>query len=143
MGPDQIPNIVLKTCAKTLAPGMTKIFQKSIDCSELPDDWLSANVAPVYKKGDVHKAENYRPVSLRDQPFNLKEGGLWCFVSFRIFYRTTQELEYFFFVAQSANFFFQNSTLGYMTKTLNQIIFFSSTKIRIFFSATLGIRIFF
>jgi hypothetical protein len=39
--------------------------------------------------------------------------------------------------------FFQNSTLGYMTKTLNQIIFFSSTKIRIFFSATLGIRIFF
>ena len=33
--------------------------------------------------------------------------------------------------------------LGYMTKTLNQIIFFSSTKIRIFFSTTLGIRIFF
>jgi hypothetical protein len=28
-----------------------------------------------------------------------------------------------------------------MTKTLNYIIFFSSTKIRIFFSATLGIRI--
>ena len=27
----------------------------------------------------------------------------------------------------------QNSTLGYMTKTLNEIIFFSSTKIRIFF----------
>jgi hypothetical protein len=44
---------------KTLAPGMTKIFQKSIDCSELPDDWLNANVAPVYKKGDVHRAENY------------------------------------------------------------------------------------
>ena len=30
-----------------------------------------------------------------------------------------------------------------MTKTLNQIIFFFSTKIRIFFSAKLGIRIFF
>ena len=39
--------------------------------------------------------------------------------------------------------FFQNLTLDYMTKTLNQIIFFSSTKIRIFFSVTLGIRIFF
>ena len=50
-----------------------------------------------------------------------------------ILFRTTRELEYFFFVAQSANFFFQNTTLGYMTKTLNQIIFFSSTKIRIFF----------
>jgi hypothetical protein len=32
-----------------------------------------------------------------------------------IFFRTTQELEYFFS---------QNLTLGYMTKTLNQIIFF-------------------
>ena len=41
------------------------------------------------------------------------------------------------------NFFFlQISTLAYMTKTLNQI-FFPSTKIRIFFSATLVIRIFF
>ena len=26
--------------------------------------WLSANIAPVFKKGDVHAAENYRPVSL-------------------------------------------------------------------------------
>ena len=60
-----------------------------------------------------------------------------------IFFRTTQELEYFFFVEQSANFFFGNITLGYMTKTLNQIICFPSTKIRIFFSAKLGIRIFF
>jgi hypothetical protein len=40
---------------------------------------------------------------------------------------------YIFVVAQSAKFFFQNLALGYMTKTLNQIIFFSSTKIRIFF----------
>ena len=31
-------------------------------------------------------------------------------------FRTTQELEYLFF--------FKNSTLGYMTKTLNHIIFF-------------------
>ena len=41
---------------------------------------------------------------VRDRPFNLK-GGLWFFVSFRNFFRTTQELEYLFFCAQSANFF--------------------------------------
>ena len=69
--------------------------------------------------------------------------GLWFFVSFRIVFRTTRELEYYFFLSRKAQFFFQNSTLGYMTKALNHIIFFSSTKIRIFFSATLGIRIFF
>jgi hypothetical protein len=52
---------------------MAKIFQKSIDCGELPDDWLNANVAPVYKKGDVHKAENYRPVSLTSVTCKLLE----------------------------------------------------------------------
>ena len=58
------------------------------------------------------------------------------------FFRTTQELEYLFFCRAKREFFFQNLSLCYMTKTLNHI-FFSSTKIRIFFSATLGIRIFF
>jgi len=58
-------------------------------------------------------------------------------------FRTTQELKYYFFCRAKREFFFHNLTLGYMTKTLNQIIFFSSTNIRIFFSATLGIRIFF
>ena len=81
--------------------------------------------------------------SLWDRPFNLK-GGLWFIVSFRKnFSDNTRVRILIFFVTQNANFFFQNLTLGYITKTLNQIIFFSSTKIRIFFSATLGIRIFF
>ena len=47
---------------------------------------------------------------------------VFCFV--QNFYRTTQELEYFFFVTQSSKFFSQNLTLDYMTKTLNHIIFF-------------------
>ena len=70
---------------------------------------------------------------VRDRPFNLKGVGDYGFLFRSEFCFRTRELE----------FFFQNSTLAYMTKTLNQIIFFSSTKIRIFFSATLGIRIFF
>jgi hypothetical protein len=37
-----------------------------------------------------------------------------------------------FFCRPKREFFPQNSTLSYMTKTLNQIIFFPSTKIRIF-----------
>ena len=58
----------------------------------------------------------------------------------KFFSDNTRVRIFIFFVAR---FFFQKLTLGYMTKTMNQIIFFSSTKIRIFFSATLGIRIFF
>ena len=43
-------------------------------------------------------------------------GGYGFLFRSEIFFRTTQELEYFFLL--------QNLTLGYMTKTLNQIIFF-------------------
>ena len=47
-----------------------------------------------------------------------REGGGAMFFLFRleIFFRTTRELEFFFF--------FHNLTLGYMTKTLNQINIF-------------------
>ena len=63
-GPDNIPNQVLNTCAESLAPVITIIFQKSLDSGKLPKDWTDANIAPVFKKGDKHAAENYRPVSL-------------------------------------------------------------------------------
>jgi hypothetical protein len=52
------------------------------------------------------------------------------------FFRTTQELKCF--CRAEREFFFQYLSLGYMTKTLNQIIFFSSTKIRIFFFSNIG-----
>ena len=83
---------------------------------------------------------------LRDRPFNFNlKGGEVMFFLFRSkkIFRTTRELEYLLFCHAKREIFFQNSTLGFMTKTLNQIIFFSSTKIRIFFSAILGIRIFY
>jgi hypothetical protein len=40
------------------------------------------------------------------------------------FFRTTREIEYFFFCRAKREFFFQYLTLDYITKTLNQIIFF-------------------
>ena len=64
VGPDYIPNLVLKSCAKELSVGLSTIFQFSIDTGSLPTDWRDANVSPVFKKGDRLLAENYRPVSL-------------------------------------------------------------------------------
>ena len=49
------------------------MFQKSIDCGDQPEDWVSANISPVFKKGDVHLAENYRPVSLTSVSCKLLE----------------------------------------------------------------------
>ena len=38
-------------------------MQASIDTGELPKDWRSANISSIFKKGDKHLPENYRPVS--------------------------------------------------------------------------------
>ena len=56
----------------------------------------------------------------------------FCFVQ-KVFFRTTRELELFFFCRAKREIFFQILTLGYMTKTLNQIIFFSPPKSEYFF----------
>ena len=40
---------------------------------KLPSDWRSANISPVFKKGDSHLAENYRPVSLTSVSCKLLE----------------------------------------------------------------------
>ena len=82
-------------------------------------------------------------VCIRDRPFNLKGGVMViCFVQ-KMFFGQHKRQNIILFCRAKREIFFRNLTLGYMTKTLNHIIFFSSTKIRIFFSATLGIRIFF
>jgi hypothetical protein len=72
-GPDNIPNRVLKQCADHLTPALTIIFQRSIDHGKLPNDWLSANVSCIFKNGDKHAAENYRPVLLTSVPCKLLE----------------------------------------------------------------------
>jgi hypothetical protein len=85
------------------------------------------------------------PFNFRDRPFNLKRGGVmvFCFVQ-KLFFGQHKSWNINFFCRAKREFFPQNLTLGYMTKTLeSDYYFFSSTKIRIFFSATLGIRIFF
>ena len=72
-GPDAIPNILLKTCSKTLAAPLSQIFQKSLDSGKLPQDWLSANISSAFKKGDRHSPENYRPISLTSVSCKLLE----------------------------------------------------------------------
>jgi hypothetical protein len=63
-GPDGIPSQILKNCADILATPLTSIYNYSLESGSLPSDWLTANIASVFKKGDRNKAENYRPVSL-------------------------------------------------------------------------------
>jgi hypothetical protein len=63
-GPDNLPTRLLKTVASQIAPALTTFFQASVAQGKIPSQWKSANVVPIYKKGDRSIAANYRPVSL-------------------------------------------------------------------------------
>ena len=63
-GPDQISTRFMKSMSSIVAPALTIIYQASLDQGQVPDDWRSAYVTPLFKKGDKAKASNYRPVSL-------------------------------------------------------------------------------
>jgi hypothetical protein len=65
LGPDKIPNIILKRCAESLAQPLSIIFEVSLRTKSLPDDWLTAIICPIFKnKGNPANVENYRPISL-------------------------------------------------------------------------------
>ena len=63
-GPDGITARVLKSCSASIAPILQEVFQRSVSTGDLPNDWLNANISPIYKKSDRSNPANYRPVSL-------------------------------------------------------------------------------
>ena len=63
-GPDNLAPRLLRELRNTLAPILTELYNRSLLEGKLPDDWKTANVVPIYKKGSKHLPSNYRPVSL-------------------------------------------------------------------------------
>jgi len=43
------------------------IFRKSVDTGRVPQDWRTANITPLFKKGKRSQVENYRPVRVKVQ----------------------------------------------------------------------------
>jgi hypothetical protein len=73
-GPDGMHPMLLKSCARAVAEPLSLIFQCSFDSGVVPDDWKTANIAPIYKrKGSRADPNNYRPVSLTSVPCKIME----------------------------------------------------------------------
>jgi len=73
MGPDGMHPSVLRELAEELAKPSSIIYQQSWLTGEVPDDWRTANVTPIYKTGRTENPRNYRPVSLTLVPGKIME----------------------------------------------------------------------
>ena len=72
-GPDGVHNRVLKELADILAQPVADLFNESMDSGVVPASWRTANVTPIFKKGDKRNPGNYRPVSLTSTLGKLME----------------------------------------------------------------------
>ena len=62
-----------KNTAEEIVGALTILFQLSLDTGIIPEDWLCANITPIYKKGDKTQPSNYRSVNLTSVCSKLME----------------------------------------------------------------------
>ena len=79
-GPDQISQKMLKEAGFTIAPSLTKIFNRSLEANVFPEIWKQANIIPLHKKDDNDLTNNSRPVSILSCVAKLFEKAVFKYV---------------------------------------------------------------
>ena len=72
-GADDLAPRFLNELKEEICYPLVRIMSASLESGVIPDDWKSANVTPIFKKGSKNSVENYRPVSLTSQVCKLFE----------------------------------------------------------------------
>ena len=63
-GLDDIPESLVKQCMQLIEGPLTHIYNLSLSLRVFPDEWKTAKVTPLHKKGDRYDIHNYRPISI-------------------------------------------------------------------------------
>jgi len=62
--PANVSAWVLKHCSTEIAPILSVLFTQSLTSGQISNEWLTANVTLVFKKGSQSTPSNYRLISL-------------------------------------------------------------------------------
>jgi hypothetical protein len=73
VGPDGLSAFFYKEMKLQVCEPLSRIFELSIHSGQVPTVWKSANIVPIYKKGDASNPINYRPIALTCVPSKLME----------------------------------------------------------------------
>ena len=63
-GPDRVHPRLPKELAEIILEPLEKMFNLSLQSSEMPEEWNIGEISAIFKKGDRRSPMNYRPVSL-------------------------------------------------------------------------------
>ena len=77
-GPDKLPAIILKNCAKSLSPSLSAFINFSLKTGLYLSEWKEANIPPVHKNGPRADVLNYRPISLLPIVSKIQEKCVAC-----------------------------------------------------------------
>jgi len=106
--PDSIHPRILWEIRNEIVQPLHIIFETSFRLGTLPQDWRSANITAIHKKGNKAHPSNYRPVSLTSIVYKIMESII----------RDT--ITDFFF----ANNFFSNKQFGFIKgRPLDQLYY--------------------
>ena len=72
-GPDGIKPRLLQQLQDSILLPLEMLFNRSLETGEIPQEWRTAKVTPIFKKGAKGDPGNYRPVSLTSVPCKILE----------------------------------------------------------------------
>ena len=63
-GFDNIPAKIVQICHEEMAEAITMLINNAFIYSEYPADMKKSEISPIFKKKDITKKENYRPINI-------------------------------------------------------------------------------